>query len=87
MNNPQIVTPIPDRLLPLGEVMLQIGYRSRTSVYRDLKGDPRFPKPIYRGRNVFFLASEAASYVTGQTVYVDGGKLAANASGAKKKKS
>ena len=35
---------------------------------------------------VFFLASEAASYVTGQAVYVDGGKLAAHASAAKKKK-
>ncbi len=35
---------------------------------------------------VFFLASEAASYVTGQTVYVDGGKLAAHTGGAKRKK-
>lgn len=35
---------------------------------------------------VFFLASEAASYVTGQTVYVDGGKLAAHSGRAKKKK-
>lgn len=35
---------------------------------------------------VFFLASEAASYVTGQTVYVDGGKLAAHSGGAKRKK-
>ncbi|MEZ5891610.1 MAG: SDR family oxidoreductase [Parvularculaceae bacterium] len=35
---------------------------------------------------VFFLASEAASFVTGQTVYVDGGRLVAASSGAKKKK-
>ncbi len=35
---------------------------------------------------VYFLASSAASYVTGQTVYVDGGKLASNAGAVKKKK-
>ena len=46
----------------------------------------RIGEPDEVAEVVFFLASEAASYITGQAVYVDGGRLAAHASAAKKKK-
>jgi NAD(P)-dependent dehydrogenase (short-subunit alcohol dehydrogenase family) len=53
---------------------------------RDATPLKRIGDPNEVAEVVFFLASEAASYVTGQTVYVDGGKLAAHAGGGKKKK-
>ncbi|MEC8848332.1 MAG: hypothetical protein VYB93_03545 [Pseudomonadota bacterium] len=63
MNNPKDDFPPPDRLVPLREALPQVGYRSRTSLYRDLRDDDEFPAPIYRGRNVFFLQSELTRYV------------------------
>ena len=34
--------------------------------------------PLEVGRVVAFLASEASSYITGETIYCDGGRLAIN---------
>ena len=38
----------------------------------------RFGEPAEIGRVAVFLASEDASYMTGQTIYPDGGRLALN---------
>ena len=38
----------------------------------------RVGDPIEVGRVVAFLASEASSYITGETIYADGGRLALN---------
>ena len=38
----------------------------------------RFGEPDEIGRVAVFLASDDASYMTGQTIYPDGGRLALN---------
>ncbi len=45
---------------------------------RDATPLKRIGDPEEVAEVVFFLASDAASYVTGQTLYVDGGRLASN---------
>lgn len=45
----------------------------------------RVGDPEEVAETVFFLASEAASYITGQCIYVDGGRMIRSGGGAKKK--
>lgn len=57
-------TPQPEeRLDSFDETRSALGFKSRTSVYEAIKNDPEFPKPVYRGRNVFFFRSEVLAYL------------------------
>ncbi len=56
-------------------VMTDEGARHRVLQRTPLK---RFGEPIEIGRVAVFLASDDASYMTGQTIYPDGGRLALN---------
>jgi NAD(P)-dependent dehydrogenase (short-subunit alcohol dehydrogenase family) len=55
----------------LGGDDVQAMVRSRTPL-------GRFGKPEEIAATVAFLASDDASYITGQTVYVEGGRLGLN---------
>lgn len=55
------------------------GLRSNEAIYEDLKGKnllKRFAQPEEVVGTAVFLASDESSYITGQTIYVDGGWLA-----------
>ncbi|MDD3762406.1 MAG: hypothetical protein PHP86_03835 [Nevskiales bacterium] len=52
-----------DRLISFNHAAAMVGFKSRTSLYSAIKTDPSFPRPIYRGRNQFFLESELLAYL------------------------
>ncbi len=53
-----------DRLVSFNHAAMMVGFKSRTSLYTTIKTDPSFPRPIYRGRNQFFLESELLDYLS-----------------------
>jgi predicted DNA-binding transcriptional regulator AlpA len=56
--------PNEDRLISMAELMRAIGMRSRTSIYRQIKFDPGFPRPLKLGsRSVRFQRSDVAHYM------------------------
>lgn len=56
--------PADDRLVCISELMKIVGLRSRTSVYRQIKFDPGFPRPLKLGtRSVRFRKSDLARYL------------------------
>jgi predicted DNA-binding transcriptional regulator AlpA len=56
--------PNEDRLLSITELMRAMGLRSRTSIYRQIKFDPDFPRPLKLGtRSVRFRRSDLANYM------------------------
>ena len=60
----------------VGAIKGEMHKDAKTKQAREATPLKRIGDPEEVAEVIFFLASEAASYVTGQTIYVDGGKLA-----------
>jgi len=73
-------------LVGVGAIKGEMAEDIKRDIERDATPLKRIGDPEEVAEVAFFLASEAASYVTGQCVYVDGGRLANNGGGGGKTK-
>lgn len=73
-------------IVGVGAIKGELAEGAKREIERDATPLKRIGDPEEVAEVVFFLSSNAASYVTGQSLYVDGGRLASNASGLTSKK-
>lgn len=73
-------------LVGVGAIKGEMDAEAPTDKERDATPLNRIGDPEEVAEAVFFLASEAASYITGQSLYVDGGRLASKPGGGSEKK-
>lgn len=67
-------------IVGVGAIKGELAEGAQRDIERDATPLKRIGDPEEVAEVVFFLSSDAASYVTGQSLYVDGGRLASNAS-------
>lgn len=67
----------------IGGIKSELASGADMKELRELAPLKRLGDPEEVAETVFFLASKAASYITGQTVYVDGGRMIRSGAGAK----
>lgn len=73
-------------IVGVGAIKGEMAEGAKREIERDATPLRRIGDPEEVAEVVFFLSSDAASYVTGQSLYVDGGRLASNASSLISKK-
>ena len=73
-------------IVGVGAIKGETADGTKRDIERDATPLKRIGDPEEVAEVVFFLTSDAASYVTGQSLYVDGGRLASNASSLMSKK-
>lgn len=71
------------RLVSFEETREMVGFKSRTSMYTAMKEDPKFPRPVYRGKSVFFFEDELIGYLENLRVQRDSGAQAGSIQTAK----